>query len=217
MSGSPVGWLGATGCGSIAETSEPVGRIPERSENPCMERRELPQRTVFVAAMGRSGATRIAKLLDRSPIVRNKHEPEKAPSVPWFRGILGRLDPSDGNDRHRDRFNRALEQAFRTRSLRITRQPDPPKAIRWDPAWRSVSHALRAWRKANVYGDSCAEPERIAREVYERAGIHFDHHYRRFDEASTSRHLDGFHDAFKDRRAVADLWCRNDTDRSKVP
>ena len=115
-----------------------------------MSTREFPERTVFLAGAGRSGTTWLARLLDASPTVLYKHEPDNIDRAPWFRGIPSRLDATDENDSYRDRFAKALEEAFWSHSLQFINRPEFPKMILRNPAWRVANYALRAWRKAGL-------------------------------------------------------------------
>jgi hypothetical protein len=87
----------------------------------------LPDRITLVAGAGRSGTTWLAKLLDASPEVFYKHEPDNFVALPFLRGIPSRLDPGPANARWALPFRRGLERACWTHALHFFRPPEFPK------------------------------------------------------------------------------------------
>lgn len=107
----------------------------------------IPPKTVLVAGVGRSGTSWLGKILDSSPQVFYKPQPDDVNRYPWFRDIPSRLDPTPELDRFREPFARALHQTFWSHSAYLQARPDFHKEFLHIAAWRSLNFGLRAWRK----------------------------------------------------------------------
>lgn len=57
-----------------------------------------------------------------------------------------------------------------------------------------------------VYEELCRRPAEVMDELLAWLGLPFDEGIRRFIDASTSRHSDGYYDVFKDPAKVAEKW-----------
>lgn len=112
----------------------------------------IPPKTVLVAGVGRSGTSWLGKILDSSPQVFYKPQPDDVNRYPWFRGIPSRLDPTPEFDRFREPFARALHQMFSSHSVYLRARPDFRKAFLYNGAWRALNLGLRAWCKATRGG-----------------------------------------------------------------
>src|SRR5918999_626222 len=58
--------------------------------------------TTLIAGAGRSGTTWLGKLLDASPSVFYKPEPDNLANFPWFNGIPSRIDPTPDTAMYRE-------------------------------------------------------------------------------------------------------------------
>ena len=132
----------------------------------------IPDHTVLVTGAGRSGTSWLGKLLDASPRVLYKHEPDNWTYVPWFRNIPSRLDDVPENDSYRDEVIWALEQSFWTHCLQFVAPPDFPKKFLRHRLWRLMNLGLRAHRKLGLGdGPSFTIPRWMFREDISQ--IHF--------------------------------------------
>ena len=116
-------------------------------------RSEISTRCVLVAGAGRSGTTWLGKLLDASPNVLYKHEPDNWAALPWFRDLPSRLDPGAGEPAHADTLATALEAAFWTHCLHFIRPPDFRKDFLRPAPWAAWNLGLRTLRKLGVRRD----------------------------------------------------------------
>lgn len=112
----------------------------------------FPRKTVLIAGVGRSGTSWLGKILDSSPHVFYKPQPDDVSRYPWFRGIPSRLDPTPEFDRFREPFARALQRTFWSHSANLLTRPDFHKDFLHNGAWRCLNTGLRAWRKATRGG-----------------------------------------------------------------
>lgn len=108
--------------------------------------RSLP-RTVLIAGTGRSGTSWLGKILDSSPLVFYKSQPDNTDRYPWFSGIPSRLEPSPESDRFREPFAQAITQTFWGHSVNLHNKPDFSKSFLHQRTWRALNFSLRVWRK----------------------------------------------------------------------
>lgn len=106
-------------------------------------RRGLPPHPVLVAGAGRSGTTWLGKLLDASPWVLYRHEPDNLGRLDWFRRVPSRLEPEDADPRVREAFREALWRCFERHALQFVRPPRFPKAFLRDRALGALELGLR--------------------------------------------------------------------------
>ncbi len=133
---------------------------------------KIPEHTVLVTGAGRSGTSWLGKLLDASPRVFYKHEPDNWTYVPWFRNIPSRLDDVPENDSYREEVIGALERSFWTHCLHFVAPPDFPKKFLRHRLWRLMNLGLRAHRKLGLGdGPSFTIPRWMFREDISQ--IHF--------------------------------------------
>lgn len=125
---------------------------------------EHPERVILVAGAGRSGTTWLGKLLDASPQVLYKNEPDNWAKLPFFRDVPSRLDPTPDNARHRDAYRRGIAECFWTHSTDFYRPPEFEKDFLRNGLFRLETLALRARRKLG----SGVPVQRIPRFVFKR-------------------------------------------------
>jgi hypothetical protein len=109
-----------------------------------------PQRTVLLAGAGRSGTTWLGKLMDASPRVFYKHEPDNVTIWPMFHSVPSRLDPVAENDACKPAFEKAMEQTFWTHSLKFIIPPELPNDFLKPGPWKMANFALRSIRKVGL-------------------------------------------------------------------
>lgn len=107
----------------------------------------VPFPLVWLAGTGRSGTTWLGKILDSSPHLFYKGQPDDRSRYPWFRGIPSRLEPTGEFDGFRSCFARALVAAFWNHSPFLNPRPDFPKVFLHRTAWWAFANAMRARRK----------------------------------------------------------------------
>lgn len=108
--------------------------------------KSLP-RTVLVAGTGRSGTSWLGKILDSSPLVFYKYEPDNTDRYPWFSRIPSRLEPTPDFDRFREPFAQAITRAFWSYSVNLESRPLFPKSFLRQHTWRALNFSMRVWRK----------------------------------------------------------------------
>ena len=111
-----------------------------------------PRNVVLIAGTGRSGTTWLGKILDSSPGVFYKSQPDDVTRYPWFRGIPSRIDPTPENDGYCGPFARAVHDTFWHHSAHLAGRPDFPKAFLHNGAWWTLNLGLRAWRRVTRGG-----------------------------------------------------------------
>jgi len=102
-------------------------------------------RTVLVAGTGRSGTTWLGKILDSSPDLLYRHEPDNPRNFPWFEGIPTRIarDTDDGG--LEDAWRRASEETFWHASNKLDRRPHFKKQALRPVPMQIFRRASDAW------------------------------------------------------------------------
>lgn len=106
--------------------------------------RGLPLRPILVAGAGRSGTTWLGKLLDASPWVLYRHEPDNLRRLDWFRDVPSRIEPEDPAPRPREAFQEALWRCAERHALHFIRPPRFRKAFLRNGTLAALELALRA-------------------------------------------------------------------------
>jgi hypothetical protein len=117
---------------------------------------------VLIAGTGRSGTTWLAKLLDASPQVLYRNEPDNWHGVPWFKDIPSRVDPLPENDVFREPFARGIERCLSTHCLQYVPPPSFRKDFQRNGLFWSVDVGLRAMRKLGLGDGPILEMPRFA-------------------------------------------------------
>jgi Sulfotransferase family len=106
-----------------------------------------PKRTILLAGAGRSGTTWLGKLMDASPSVFYKHEPDNVEKLSIFALVPSRLDLIVDNDGYCPAFQDALERTFWQHGLMFLASPELANDFLRSGPWKVVNLALRGIKK----------------------------------------------------------------------
>lgn len=125
-------------------------------------KRTAPKSVVLIAGTGRSGTTWLGKLMDASPRVLYRHEPDNWTRVPWFKDVPSRVDPIPKNDVYKEPFERGVERCLWTHCLYYVYPPSFRKDFQRNGLFGGVNLGLRAMRRLGLGDGPILEVPRFA-------------------------------------------------------